>query len=264
MTLPDVLRVVLDDPAGACVLCDFDGTISAIVDDPANAVALAGALEALARLAARVGGVAIISGRPAAWLAGRTQAIASAPVELHGLYGLERWSDGAVVTFAAAEPWRAVIEEIAADAPAALPPTVLVEPKGLSVALHYRDHPSDEPTVMRWAEEQVGLRGVGLLTGRSAVELRPPIERDKGHAATEILERRAPRTVVFLGDDTGDLPVAAAVREYARRTGATGVVICVDSEETPQQMRDVADICVAGPDAAVALLGDLAERAGGA
>ena len=55
MPLPDLLRPLVAQPDRACLLCDFDGTVSAIVADPADAVALPGALDALARLAARLG-----------------------------------------------------------------------------------------------------------------------------------------------------------------------------------------------------------------
>ena len=193
-------------------MCDFDGTISAIVDDPGDAVALPGSLEALRSLSTRVGCVAIISGRPVAWLARQLAAIADAPIELHGMYGMESWSGDAAVVLEEAARWRAVIDAIAAAAHAEAPETVLVEPKGLSVGLHYRENPTDETWVMTWARQQVATLGVSLLTGRCAVELRPPIERDKGHAAAELLDRQRPSTALFLGDDTGDVPVAVALR----------------------------------------------------
>lgn len=260
MIVPELLRPLVADPLGASVLCDFDGTISAIVPDPADAVPLPGALDALSSLSRHVGSVAIISGRPAAWLARQLEPIAEAPIELHGMYGLESWHGSAAVAVEEAAAWRAVIDGIAASAIAAMPSSVLVEPKGLSVGLHYRAHPADEPVVVAWAREQVQVHGVSLLTGRFAVELRPPIDRDKSHAAAEVLARHRPRAVVFLGDDTGDVPAAEAVRAYAVDARAVGVVVCVDSIETPDAMRNVADLLVAGPNEAVALLAALARE----
>jgi len=261
MIVPELLLPVVTDPRGASVVCDFDGTISAIVADPADAVPLPGALDALGALAQRIGSVAVVSGRPVAWLAQQLAPIADAPIELHGMYGLETWHGAAAVAVDEAVPWRAVIDGITAAAIASMPASVLVEPKGLSVGLHYRAKPDDEPAVMSWAREQVQVHGVALLTGRLAVELRPPIDRDKGHATAEFLVRHRPRAVVFLGDDTGDVPAGQAVRSYAAATHAAGVVICVDSAETPAAMRDIADLRVAGPTEAVALLAALAREA---
>ena len=56
--------------AGEVALClDFDGTLAPIVDDPAAARPLAGVVELLEPLASRFAAVALISGRPAGYLA---------------------------------------------------------------------------------------------------------------------------------------------------------------------------------------------------
>jgi hypothetical protein len=56
--------------AGQVALClDFDGTLSPIVPDPEAARPLEGVVELLGRLAARFAAVALVSGRPADYLA---------------------------------------------------------------------------------------------------------------------------------------------------------------------------------------------------
>ena len=56
--------------ADQVALClDFDGTISPIVDDPEAARPLAGVVELLGPLADRFAAVALVSGRPADYLA---------------------------------------------------------------------------------------------------------------------------------------------------------------------------------------------------
>jgi trehalose 6-phosphate phosphatase len=60
----------LAERAGEVALClDFDGTLSPIVDDPQAARPLHGIVELLEPLANRFAAVALISGRPAAYLA---------------------------------------------------------------------------------------------------------------------------------------------------------------------------------------------------
>ena len=61
----DGWEAIVNDPAGAVIASDFDGTLSPLVEDPAMSRAADGALDALARLARSVGQVAIVTGRPA-------------------------------------------------------------------------------------------------------------------------------------------------------------------------------------------------------
>ncbi|MGH2816575.1 MAG: trehalose-phosphatase, partial [Actinomycetota bacterium] len=68
------------------VSLDFDGTIAPIVEDPAAARPLAGIIELLGPLAERYAAVALVSGRPATYLASHA---AAAGVRYLGLYGLE-------------------------------------------------------------------------------------------------------------------------------------------------------------------------------
>jgi trehalose 6-phosphate phosphatase len=125
--------------AGRTALClDFDGTLAPIVDDPEAAAPLPGTPELLGRLAGRFAAVALVSGRPAAWLAGRA---AARGVRYLGLYGLEEIVDGRVVVAPEAEQVRpavrAALRELAAD-PAVVAAGAYVEDKGLSVGVHLR------------------------------------------------------------------------------------------------------------------------------
>ncbi|HZB60563.1 MAG TPA: trehalose-phosphatase, partial [Actinomycetota bacterium] len=72
--------------AEVAVCLDFDGTIAPIVEDPAAARPLAGIVELLGPLADRYAAAALVSGRPATYLASH----AAAPgVRYLGMYGLE-------------------------------------------------------------------------------------------------------------------------------------------------------------------------------
>jgi trehalose-phosphatase len=125
--------------AGRTALClDYDGTLSPIVDDPEAAAPLEGTLELLGRLAGRFAAVALVSGRPARWLAGR----APAPgVRYLGLYGVEELVEGEVTVASeveAARPAaRAALEELGRH-PAVTGSGAYLEDKGLSVGVHLR------------------------------------------------------------------------------------------------------------------------------
>jgi trehalose 6-phosphate phosphatase len=91
------------------------------------------------------------------------------------------------------------------------------------------------------------------------LELRPP-GVDKGSALTGLVRERAARSVLFCGDDLGDLPAFAAVREL-RGQGVPGCAVASASAESPQ-VAAAADLAVAGPDGIVALLTAIAAELG--
>src|SRR3954447_21276898 len=96
-------------PERAAILCDFDGTLSPLVVDPAEARPLPGAVDTLAALAERYAVVAVISGRPVAFL----MAHFHGKVLLSGLYGLESARHGEVARLPEAMPWEPVIAGVA-------------------------------------------------------------------------------------------------------------------------------------------------------
>ena len=73
--LPAPLHAVAGDPTHGALFLDFDGTLSASVEDPTGARPLPGVPELLVELATVFALVAVISGRPTAFL----QSVLDAP-----------------------------------------------------------------------------------------------------------------------------------------------------------------------------------------
>ncbi|MEO5678226.1 MAG: trehalose-phosphatase [Acidimicrobiales bacterium] len=250
----DLLAPLRADPGRACLLCDCDGTLAPIVDDPGAAAPLPAAVTALHDLAGKIGRVGVVSGRPAAWLHDRF----GDGLELSGLYGLERVEpdgEGRVVERPEAEPWHRVVAEVADRAEAAAPTGVLVERKGLSVTLHFRTAASHQTWVERFAEEQATVTGLEPSGAKSSVELRPPLPFDKGTAVRMLAEGFA--VVVYVGDDAGDLPAFAVLDDLAAHGVAT-LKLVVASSELPEAVRAAADALVDGPAEVASLLSGLA------
>jgi trehalose 6-phosphate phosphatase len=243
----DSLAPLRRDPATAGIFSDFDGTLSPIVDDPGLAEPVAGVPGLLAELARRYAVVAVVSGRPVAFLAARLPA----SVLLAGLYGLEVQRHGEQEIDPEAERWRAAVSAAAARLRAAVPSGVLVEPKGLSVTCHYRTNPSLEPQVLTLAQEVASATGLVARRGRKSVELLPPIHTDKG---TVIRKWAADlHSACYLGDDLGDLAAFRALDELATR-GISTARIAVRSDEAPVELLQAADVIVDGPEGAAGLL----------
>jgi trehalose 6-phosphate phosphatase len=259
---------LLDAPAETAIVSDFDGTLAPIVDDPGSARPLPGAAGALAALAACFGVVAVVSGRPVAYLQaqldlppasdGGPTSSAGAP-RLVGLYGLERAApDGRVVLDESVERWLPTVEEVTDRLGASAPSGVLVEAKGATVALHWRRAPEAAAWVRGAVAEETERSSLRSFPGRMSVELRPPVDVDKGSVVAALIEGR--RAACYFGDDLGDLPAFAALAEFGRRPGVTALSIAVVDAETPREVLDAADQRVEGPDGALGVLEWLAEE----
>ena len=247
------------DQAALCL--DFDGTLAPIVDDPGEAAPLPGTVELLARLATRFAAVALISGRPASFLAERVPAPGVAHV---GLYGMEVVKDGQVQVDPEVDPWREVVATALADL--AAHPTVTasgayLEDKELGVGVHLRrvDDPGrwDGP-VRAAAEEVAGRHGLRIAPGKLVYELRPPIERDKGDAVQRVVDDAGVRVLAMAGDDLGDLAAFATVERLVR-SGGDGLRIAVASDESPSELLAAADLVVQGPEGLREVLERLAQ-----
>ena len=237
------------------MLTDYDGTLAAIVPDPAAAVPEPGATAVLARLAGSFGTVGVVSGRPAAFLQDRL-GDAGAHVRLFGVYGFEWVEDGAVRRAPEVEPWCEPAARLAAAARAEAPPGVGVEEKGPAVAIHWRQAPASGAWGLAFAERWAGTTGLELQRGRMAVELRPPVPIDKGSTVERLAQGCA--AACFLGDDAGDLAAFAALDRLAT-TGVATVRVAVADEESPPELVAAADVVVRGPAEAIALLEQLAD-----
>jgi trehalose 6-phosphate phosphatase len=249
--LDALLAPVREEPSTAAVVCDFDGTLAGIVEDPASALPVEGAVDALLRLSSRYALVGVVSGRPVSFL----RRVLPEQLELVGLYGMEWLRHGETVDHPDTEPWRAVVERATAAAIEELPGDVLVEPKGLTLAVHYRSAPERADLVERWVAARAAVDGLVAHPAKMSVELHPPVSVDKGTTLRALAAGR--RAVCFLGDDVGDLP-AFAVLQDLRHSGVATAAVAVRSAEAPQAVLDAGDVVVDGPAGAVDVLRRLA------
>jgi trehalose 6-phosphate phosphatase len=255
----ELLGPWLADPGRAGIFTDFDGTLSPIVDDPDRAVPLPGAVDTLGRLAVRYGRVGVVSGRSVRYLDRRLATAGGRPhpgLVLSGLYGLERVEDGELSVRDGAGRWAQVVDEVDAAARAAAPEGVTVEHKGLVVTLHARRAPQHLGWIESYAAETAQRTGLRAGPGRMLVELRPPLDVDKGTIVTELATGLA--AVAFFGDDVGDLPAFGALTRL-RRTGVATLAVAARSAESPTELLDAADLVVDGPAGILRLLTRLAD-----
>jgi trehalose 6-phosphate phosphatase len=256
VTLP-IDPALVAERAGRAALClDFDGTLAPIVDDPEAAAPLPGVPALLERLAGRFAAVALVSGRPAGWLAAR---VAVEGVRYLGLYGMEEIHQGRLTVAPDAEAVRpaaqAALVELRAD-PAVTASGAYLEDKGLTAGVHLRrvaDPARWAGPVEAAARRAAERHGLELAPGRLVYELRPAVRLDKGSAVRRVVAEARAGLVVAAGDDRGDLAAFAAVEQLAAG-GLDGLRVAVASAEAPAELLGRADLVVDGPEGLTALL----------
>jgi trehalose 6-phosphate phosphatase len=238
----DLLSQLAETPAAAAVVLDVDGTLAPIVPRPEDSRVPDETRRELARLTGRYALLAFLSGR--------TSADARRVVGLNGpryvgVHGLELEPE--------ANRWREALQEVRAGAAW---PAGEIEDKGLSVAFHYRSA-TDEPAA-RAALERVAARaeGVGLRPkfGRKVLEVRPPVDADKGTAIRRLIEEAGATRALYAGDDTTDLDAFRGLDEAELEVA---VRVAVADPEGPAELRSRADIVVGSTSELLALLRQL-------
>jgi trehalose 6-phosphate phosphatase len=243
---PADLGHVAGSPRDIALFLDVDGTLLHLADTPDAVTIERETVELLGRAhRATGGGLALITGRA---IADIDRLFAPLALPVAGQHGYERRdAAGAVRQHARpASPLAAGRTRFAAFAYEH--PGVLIEDKGLTIAIHFRLAPAAEPKlaalVAALAAESAGA--LAVQRGKMVFELLPA-GRDKGTAIAEFM-REPPfrgRTPVFVGDDVTD--------EYGFSivNGMGGLSVKVGAGPTEARMR------VSGVDAVRAWLGRL-------
>jgi trehalose-phosphatase len=200
------------DRSPFCVMLDVDGTLAPIVATPERARVPDDTAEVVARLARTAGTtVVLVSGRAAAdaW---RVANIPHADVWVIGNHGFEtREPSGRVTSDDRVRGFDATIGR-AADA---LQDEfrgiegAIVENKRWTLSLHYRVvHEAAVPMIRDRAAEIARELGLRILDGKKIVELRPPVDVNKGTAcvafATKLGVTGSRGSAFYAGDDRTD------------------------------------------------------------
>lgn len=224
-TSGEVMQSPVLDPLRDALFLDLDGTLIDIVADPGAVVAPASLVHVLELLARRWdNAIAIISGRPITAVD-----LILAPLRLSavGVHGAEIriHRDADIV-----RSGRAINAPLASRIAAlAEVPGVLIEDKGVAIAVHYRQVPPDRLGELR-RRVQRAIRDepssdVALLEGKRVFEIKPAA-MNKGTGLAELM-RHPPftgRRPIFLGDDVTDEYAFARLPEWGGLGIAVGVL----------------------------------------
>ena len=228
--MEDASRLVgplVADPRRAAVLLDVDGTLAPIVARPELAEVPEETRMALRRLVPRYALLACISGRTGA---DARRLVGVDGIFYVGVHGLELAPE--------ADSWRAPLRQLAGfDWP-------WVEDKGLTVAFHWREAADEEAARAELGQlaERAQALGLEARWGRKVLELRPPVDADKGTAVRSLLAKHGLRRALYAGDDTTDLDAFRGLDGLE-----VAIRVALASAESPPGLRESADLVLASP-----------------
>jgi trehalose 6-phosphate phosphatase len=228
------LERLREAPAAAAILLDIDGVLAPIVERPEDARVPDETRAELRRLAGEYALVACVSGRTGE---DARRVVGLDELVYAGGHGLElhpeapEWH-GRLRAFADTVGWP-------------------VEDKGLSLSFHYRtaDDPDAAERFLQTIAEQARVVGLVPRFGRMVLEIRPPLDADKGTAIRFLLGERGLERALYAGDDTTDLDAFRALEELE-----LGVRVAVVSDEVPPGLAEAADVVVGSPEELLELL----------
>jgi trehalose 6-phosphate phosphatase len=254
-TLAEALKPLTQDPGRAGIFLDVDGTLAPIVGRAEDAHVPEKTSRMLGALARKYGCVACISGRSAAEA---RRLVGVGGITYAGSHGAELLEPGAAkpTVLPAFASWTGRVQEFARarDERDLRVLRIRIEDKGPIVALHWRGVPDEDEarTRLEGVAQEAEAEGLRTHWGRKVLEIRPPVEVNKGQAVEELVRRHDLRAAMFAGDDATDLDAFDALDavEAAVRIG-------VRSDEGPPAIVERADVVVDGTEGVVAVLAAL-------
>ena len=246
--LPDLLAhrdkaLALLGHRPSCIFTDIDGTLSPIIADPTAATVPVGTRSALAALVERIPVVALTgrSVNDARRVLGLDELVYS------GNHGAEWWENGFLSVEPAAEPYLERVQEIAKAVERGITtPGTLLEDKGVSLSVHYRN--TAEPDAARSGILDfldTHAQGMSIREGKMVVEVRPPVPLSKGEAVRSFTRRKGLASALVLGDDRTDAEAFAVIREMRDARAIHGLCAAVATADAPAELLAAADYALA-------------------
>lgn len=224
------------------LLCDFDGTLTPIVDKPEMVLLATDTRKLIWTLARnRRFTLGIISGRA---LSDLKEKVDVSGVVYSGNHGLEIEGFGTNFLEPIAEEVRPLFQILSQVLNMTLRGIkgVFVENKGLTLSVHYRSvsEPEEKKVIEAFDKVTNPLQVTGrikITKGKKVYEIRPPSNWDKGKAVAWLINRlkdakdKARALPVYLGDDLTDEDAFKVVEGYG------GISIYVGSEVVESNAR---------------------------
>jgi trehalose 6-phosphate phosphatase len=256
--LPDAIAPLRADPAHGAVLLDIDGTLAPIVQRAAEAHVPEPTRQLVIEAAKKYALVACVTGRRAS----EARAMVSVgTVTYLGSHGAEVLRPGWLKP--ALDPdvqaWAPQMQAFAHDLDFSemRRERVRLEDKGAILAFHWRGAPDQDAARASLEEVAAHAQAAGLRPhwGRKVLEVRPPVNFDKGSGVTTLITETDVDAALYAGDDRTDVDAFRALAQLADSgTIAHAIRVGVKSDEGPSELEAETDLLVDGTNGVTRLL----------
>ncbi len=250
-----------EHPRRCALFLDVDGTLAPVVERADDARVPTDVSRVIGRLSARLGLVACVSGRAAA---DAKRLVGVGGVVYAGAHGAELIdpATGAVERAPELAAWEQPIQDFVGslDAGELRRAGVRLEDKSFIQALHWRGTEHDEVAerLVASAESAARERGFEIHHGRMVLEIRPPIDFNKGVVVSRLVKDHGSQFAAYVGDDNTDVDAFDALLTlHARGDLEEALCVGVSSEEAPARLLERADVMVEGPTGVASLLQEI-------
>ena len=222
------------------ILTDIDGTISEIATTPEEALVTPSMQKVLSKLKEKFQMVGVISGRSAMNAKAMVGVDGIIYVGNHGMEyinGNEIFIEPEALNYL--ENIKRSVEKLKNSELSKIN-GLMFEDKGICIAIHYRQcelHENARKKILDAINNSIDASELKLIEGRKVVEIKPPINRDKGFIVEKIVEKYDLNRVIYIGDDVTDFDAFIKLKELEKTGKIRMASIVVLSKEIPDYVK---------------------------
>lgn len=244
--IQEMLAPLLAVPSASAIFLDLDGTLAPIMPRPKDVAIPTGISRTIRSLAHAYLAVTVVSGRPAT---GARRIVGNAELAYIGNHGFETMLPGhAVVVCEEAKEYipkiRELVEFCRKDQEM-VEAGIWLEDKTATMSFHFRQAPDPEHSAAFIRDRffpRIEKLGLAISEGRKVIEVRPPMQINKGVAVGHLLDRLGCRQAIYIGDDTTDIDAFKELRKRKRRKEHVMISVGVISSEMPAELPKYSDL----------------------
>jgi trehalose 6-phosphate phosphatase len=246
----DYLKTYKNDTSTA-IVTDVDGTISEIAPTPDEAVVTESMRKELVKLNKKFQLIAVISGRS---VLNAREMVGVEGLLYVGNHGMEFLKNGQISMDPSVEKYITQIKKTGQklkNGDLSQINGLTFEDKGICYSIHYRLASSPENArekILTTLQDDPECKNLKISEGRRLVELKPPVNRDKGTILQSIIDQYNLKKIIYLGDDITDVDAFNKLKDLENEGKIEGASVLVCSSEIPSYVKKHSSFFVNGVD----------------